>query len=506
MVKITFYDGVRDIGGNKFLLEDGETSLFFDFGLPFSKRYNYFEEYLTPRAIKGLLDPLVMGLLPPIRNLYREDLVVDDEIWERVENPRYVEKVDGVLLTHAHLDHSGYISFLRVDVPVYSTQLTAIISKAMQDSARADFEKEVIYSNPRTRTDDILVSHRSSPYRLRRFCFLDKEPREGVVEFWSRSPVSTREIEPILPRKKEEVGGLSIRHFEVDHSIPGAASFCIQTQSGWVVYSGDLRLHGKSGALTQRFIDEARRLKPKVLILEGTNTGRGRSLREEDVFSNALEAIRGEKGLVVADFSPRNIERLLVFHRIAGEVGRELVLTPRDAYLLDAMRLVENLPPPDSFYVYKGAKVRMSVWEEGIFSSYRKVDAKDIHMDEGAFILCFSFFEINELIDISPSGGLYIYSASEAHNEEGWLDLRRLRNWLAHFGMTLRGDPEVEGEKNLFHASGHAEGEDLLRIAEEIRPEILIPIHTTSPSFFLKNIRDAHIKVYVPEESGTFTF
>jgi hypothetical protein len=43
--------------------------------------------------------------------------------------------------------------------------------------------------------------------------------------------------------------------FPVGHSIPGA--WGIETTSGWVIYSGDLRLHGKRADLTRRFIKEA---------------------------------------------------------------------------------------------------------------------------------------------------------------------------------------------------------------------------------------------------------
>ncbi|MBI5956827.1 MAG: exonuclease, partial [Chloroflexi bacterium] len=61
-VRLTFYDGVGTIGGNKILLEDLEqaTNVFLDFGTSFGKRGLYFEEYLKPRSVAGLLDLLEM--------------------------------------------------------------------------------------------------------------------------------------------------------------------------------------------------------------------------------------------------------------------------------------------------------------------------------------------------------------------------------------------------------------------------------------------------------------
>src|SRR3989304_694864 len=62
---------------------------------------------------------------------------------------RTTPSVDAVLASHAHVDHTGYISFLREDIPVYASATTAFIAKAMQDSSMADFEKEACYLSPR---------------------------------------------------------------------------------------------------------------------------------------------------------------------------------------------------------------------------------------------------------------------------------------------------------------------------------------------------------------------
>ena len=46
MASLTFYGGVKEIGGNKILLEDGDSRVFLDFGLGFSRRSMFFEEFL----------------------------------------------------------------------------------------------------------------------------------------------------------------------------------------------------------------------------------------------------------------------------------------------------------------------------------------------------------------------------------------------------------------------------------------------------------------------------
>jgi len=150
MVNLTFYGGINEIGGNKILLEEGERKLLLDFGFPYKRHKQFYEEYLKPRSGAGLLDPLIMHLLPPLEGIYRDDLV-SSELWEQFrEEPLYreLDRIDGVLLSHAHLDHSGYISFLKEDIPIFSTATTAFITKAMQDSGRAGFDQQVCYFSP----------------------------------------------------------------------------------------------------------------------------------------------------------------------------------------------------------------------------------------------------------------------------------------------------------------------------------------------------------------------
>lgn len=53
MARLTFYGGVGQIGGNKILLEDAGSALFFDFDTSFAEKERFFEEYLKPRPGAG---------------------------------------------------------------------------------------------------------------------------------------------------------------------------------------------------------------------------------------------------------------------------------------------------------------------------------------------------------------------------------------------------------------------------------------------------------------------
>ncbi len=46
-----------------------------------------------------------------------------------------------------------------------------------------------------------------------------------------------------------------------------------------------------------------------------------------------------------------------------------------------------------------------------------------------------------------------------------------------------------------YHASGHASGEELLRMVEEIQPEVVIPVHTERPEFFADRLDGVRVEV-----------
>ena len=548
MITISVYGGARSIGGNKILLEDGDARVFFDFGTSFKVRERYYEEYLKPRPGTGLLDLLEMefgerekglyygSLLPRLEGLYRKDLEPAGDVWSRFRERadyRRLEDVAGVLVSHAHIDHTGYLSFLRPEIAVYCSAMTAFIAKAMQVSGIAEFEKEVCYTTPREQTEGegplrSAKDWRRVPHIQRPFALVDGEGLgEEARRFWNEKPGSGRNLKVAeAVADASRVGGLRARAFPVDHSVYGACAWAVETSVGWVVYTGDLRVHGSRSEATRRFIEEARKLRPRALLCEGTRVGeleaRGHErteATEADVAENALAEVRGVEGLVVADFGPRNVERLETFLGVARECGRKLVILAKDAYMLDAMRLVSgevaSVGSEDDLLIYKDLKVEPQHWEKKLRGEVegvrgypdRFVTGAQVAESQGDFILCFSFWDVKNLIDIEPEGGKYIYSSSEVYSEDQGIDIGRLRNWLAHFGLEHRGLPYQEEDGSWgtdpdhpgLHASGHAASGDIMELVREIRPETVLPIHTEQPEAFVEEMRGEDIEVRVPE-------
>ncbi len=505
---VTVYDGANTIGGNKILLEDAGIAVFLDFGTSFDTRSRYFEEFLAPRSRAGLQDLIHMGLLPPLRGIYRRDLEDSvGRVWGRAQQyPHYREcRADAVLLSHAHMDHAGYISFLDTNIPIVCTAMTAYLCKAIQDCGAHQFEGEMCYAVPKTADEEGIIGaakHRDFPFMRRPYRLADRlcEDPEG---FWNLSPSAPkgRHFAPQQLEVVDRVGGRRVRFFPVDHSIYGAAAIAVETSEGWVVYSGDFRRHGRNRDFSEVFIKEAKNLAPVALLCEGTNIDREPGGTEDDVLEACLQAVREAAGqFVVADFGPRNVERLLTFLEIARQTNRRLAITDKDAYLLTAMRAVDlSIPTPgveSSLIVYRRGLRQPQTWVEYVRECYPdQVTAVDIHARPGDYILCFSFFDITELVDIDPPGGLWIYSSSEPHTEEQQFELRRLRNWLTRFNLTPVGLSEGSSP---YHASGHISGAEVLDVIREIAPRKVIPVHTSFPHRFADAIASS-VAVEVPQ-------
>ncbi|MCL4368573.1 MAG: hypothetical protein M1337_05350 [Actinobacteria bacterium] len=563
---ITCYGGVGEVGGNKLLLEDGARRVLMDFGRSFGRYGSYFDGvFIKERIARGLLDPLALGLIPPLRGLLREDMVpiLDpaeltsreiapvgkqrkprqhvaasdkgvEAFWNhfRIGHPSTYRdlrraddlSVDLILLSHAHQDHIGDLEYVTPDVPTCSSRMTAFISKVLLDTGQSG-RSGAAYVNPRSLDEHgILKAAKDESYIARPWIFLDGAP-EGEVQddalanpasFWSVPSSKRLEARAAAPSP-----GVQLRHYPLDHSLFGATGYAIETEAGWVAYTGDLRFHGARAELSWKFAEAMSQLRPVALLCEGTRLAEDNETTEAEVYGRCLEAVRRFGGhLVVADFAPRNVERLLAFLAIATETGRRLLLQPKDAYLLRAMHLADPSAPDVMSHVHVGLyadpKAREQIWEENVRARYRSstIGPRDVAAHPGDYLLAFSLTDVSDMLDLQlimgdRPGGAYIFSNSRAYDDEQMVDLVRLWNWTAHLGLELIGlTPVSRGDRGEvvelvpepgYHASGHAGAGDLAELVRRVQPRSLIPIHTEMPGAWARLLDRTGIGIILPD-------
>lgn len=508
MTRVTVWDGATCVGGNKILLQDEGLTLWLDFGQNLSRVGAFYEQYLKPQKGRGLYELLVMGLLPPIDGIYHDRFLQD---YRYEEWQLRLDDVDGVLLSHAHSDHAGDLQYLLPDIPLFCSAESALLLRALQDCNNLD--DGTIYVRRFELKDGefskLSWGRKEASLATYRSVNTADGDTERLQAFWSTLPGGYHEkceLQP-LARFDGVLNGHRVRFFPLDHSIPGAGAWAVETSAGWVVYTGDLRFRGERRSLTEQFAQEAAQLKPVALMIEGTRiTRKGSGFTEDDVqeaFARLLQQHRGE--LVCANFSMTHLERMKRFWRAACECGRQVVVNPKDLYLLHAWRESGHPLPLDdgSLRLYGGVgKPPSDSWEKALHERYGalSITAQEIARRPDQYLLCFGYYDLNELPYLRVNGGLWVHSFSEPMTEEQHLDDQRLNRWLQHFGLKRypsQGDPDDESIP--LHVSGHASSEELAWVIETIRPRKLVPVHTTEPVTFVE--RFSHLcEVTIPEE------
>jgi ribonuclease J len=525
VVSITVHGGAGEIGGNKILVEDGAHRVFLDFGMSFGKMGDFYEDFLQPRTNSGLRDLLALGILPKIDGIYREDLlelehlretlddlgVPDSSLWAAdVQSYEDVRKrdgrpaLDGVIVSHAHMDHFQHVSMLDERIPVFCSETTKAVMETAEELSGGRFGSDVINVG------------RRSIATLGKSAFFPDTPRVEVEYV-------PRPVNAVYAEKAFAVGAMEAELHPVDHSVPGATAIVLKTGGKRIVYTGDLRFHGMAGHLTHRFRDALAGSKPDVLITEGTRIDRDTPDSEAGVLEECARLVsQAGPALAMVAFAWKDTTRYRTMIEVARETGRTLVVSAKLAYLTHKLSSLPDSPvcpvcdEPD-VKVYLKRKVSMlyspsdyvgtkydlgyaTEWDKKDCSTIDKehyecgVRAYDIAADPGRYLLHLDFFELNELIDLRPPpGSVYVSAVSEPFNMEMELDRNRLRHWLQRFGVN---PPDFE--PMYAHASGHASGPEIVDMIREIDPKVLIPVHTERPELFVEALAGSGIDVRIP--------
>ena len=428
-MKITVYGGVGEIGGNKVLLEDRNGRVWLDMGLPFNFGAEYYVNFLGPRDRFWLRDYFAFDLVPRIRGLYSEKSLAKTDF-------QYVKpEFSGILLSHAHYDHSNMLSYVDPGIPVYLGEGTKTILDAWADTSPTASLGEHAY----------------------------KTFRSG---------------------RKFRLDGIEAVPIHVDHSIPAAYGYVLHAPSATVVYTGDVRRHGPHAEMTTEFIETARESRPDVLISEGTRvdpTDKRIPYTENDVKVKSITEVRKAKGkLAVVTFYPRDVDRMRTFYEVAQETGRDYVLSAKAAYLLRALENDGHIKVPrvkkDAGLLVYFRKLVKKTWEDPLKADLggRAVDSEYVRKHQGDLVLQLDFTHFTELIDIQPKrGSIFIHSKSEPFEEDD-IEEEVKQHWLQHFGL----------EEHQLHASGHLSRKELEVMVKEIGARKIIPIHTEQPQMF----------------------
>ncbi|NBB50112.1 MBL fold metallo-hydrolase [Rhizobium sp. CRIBSB] len=333
---------------------------------------------------------------------------------------RFIKKqkknLKGIIITHAHEDHYGALNDLwpGLNVPVYASRFTAGMLEAKRDY-------------------------------------------EG-----SRAEI------PITPFKQGDrinVGPFEIEAIGVNHSIPEPMSLVIRTPLGNVVHTGDWKIdHNPSlGPLT----DEARFRAVGdegvlALLCDSTNALRdGVSPSEEEVSKGLQKIIEAAEGRVAITTFSSNVGRIRSIAQAAEAAGREVLL------LGSSLKRVTNVA--HDIGIMQGIQPFIAEDEYGFIPRDKIVVI--LTGSQGEPRAALAKLSRDEMRNVALTSGDTVVFSSRAipGNEKAILEIK---NGLIEQGVHIITDSEA-----LVHVSGHPRRNELLKMYEWVRPQMLVPVH-----------------------------
>ena len=340
------------------------------------------------------------------------DLILPDISWIRER----CDRLEGILITHAHEDHIGAVGHLweELRVPVYCRAFTAHIA--------------------RLKMNDALLSENSV----------------RTVKAW---PEMTK------------LGPFEVGFVPVSHSIPESSSLVIDTPAGRIVHTGDFKIDKTPGVgepFDRKVWHDISRDGVKALICDSTNVFSKQEGRSEASISMPLQdLIENAKRLVVATTFGSNVARLKTLAEAGVKAGRSVCLLGRAMRrMIDASvdtGVLSDFPslisPEDALQVPRENLLLLATGSQG------ERRAATAQLANGKY----RGFSLQE-------GDLFIFSSKTIPgNEKG---VSRIINQFSEMGVDV-----VEDESGLYHVSGHANRPDLKEMHKIIQPQFLIPMH-----------------------------
>lgn len=329
---------------------------------------------------------------------------------------RHKDRLLGLVITHAHEDHIGAITYLwpYLECPVYATAFAATILRR----------------------------------KLKEANLLEEVP-----------------IHLIRMGDRFNIGDFDLEFIPVTHSIPEAQSVFIRTAYGNVLHTGDWKLDpepviGKTTDLEK--FSEIGREGVLAMVCDSTNAIVKRPLESEgSVRRSLVEMIGNIKGRVAVTCFASNVSRIETIAYAAKKVGRPVVIIGR------SLRNLETA-------------ARENGYLQDIPPFYTEQNMADIDQENIVFIVTGSQGEERSALtrisyDTHPhisfgGGDTVIYSSRTIPGNE--LAIMRVQDNLARRGVRV-----ITSNDGLVHVSGHASHDEVMELYKRVKPKYGIPVH-----------------------------
>lgn len=341
------------------------------------------------------------------------DLIVPDLTW-LIDN---LDRLDGIIITHAHEDHIGALGHLwpLLKKPVYARKFTASIG-------RLKFEEAGL-------------------------------PLDAIITVEARPQVV-------------EIGPFKVQFLPLSHSIPESAGLIIDTPAGRLIHTGDFKrdptpIVGEAwdDAVMEAVAAEA---PVKAMMCDSTNVFSLHPGRSEATLAEPLtELIKGAGGMVVATTFASNVARLKTLAEAARAADRSICILGRAMKRM--VSVAEETGVLQGFPRHVSPEEALEIPRRNLMlivtGSQGERRAASAALSRGKYLG----------FEMKPGDTFLFSSKTIPGNERGVL---RIMNALSESGVDI-----VDDAGGKYHVSGHANRPDLEHAHRVFLPDMLVPMH-----------------------------
>ena len=229
-----------------------------------------------------------------------------------------------------------------------------------------------------------------------------------------------------------------------------------------------------------------------VLITEGTTLSRGPDFHEpseQELEDFAVETLKGHKGPTLVYLSAQNVDRIVTAYNAARRTGRRFIMDELTALVAETagieidgfvLRASHSLADLGEVVATSAGKAGT---HSGLFGKHRRAKVFPAVSERKAFS------SPDFMLCLTPQSLINFQKVAHRSSfKDGVLFIARreteiLKPAVSAFISFMKS---IGAEVPVLHTSGHADSGTIDRLIRDVRPSVIIPVHTEKADWFAR--------------------